>query len=104
VRKLELAELADESLLLLRRDFASRGGVDAARHVAHIRPRVILESNAPHTLLALARTGNDVAIVPSNGAIPPPAVPAFPLIHKGESTGRGTVVAWDRLPFLAPYA
>ena len=65
-RKLELAELADKSLLLLRRDYASRGWFDAACNVAHIKPRVILESAAPHTLLALARTGNDVAIVPSN--------------------------------------
>jgi hypothetical protein len=57
VRKLEIAELADEALLLLSRDYASRGLFDAACNVAHIKPRVILESAAPHTLLALARTG-----------------------------------------------
>src|SRR5258707_1238854 len=58
---LEITELANESLLLLRRDFASRGWFDTACHVARIKPRVILESAAPHTLLTLARTGNDVA-------------------------------------------
>jgi len=103
-RKLELAELADESLLLLRRDYASRGWFDAACDVAHIRPRVVLESAAPHTLLALARTGNDVAIVPSNVSILSAGVRAFPLVHRGTSIGRWTVVAWDPRRFLAPYA
>src|SRR6266567_815791 len=90
-RKLELAELADESLLLLRRDYASRGWFDAACNVAHIKPRVILESAAPHTLLALARTGNDVAIVPSNVRIAAAGVRAFPLVHRGTPIGRWTV-------------
>ena len=104
MRRLELAELADESLLLLSRDYASRGWFDAACNVAHIRPRVILESAAPHTLLALARTGNDVAIVPSNVRIPPAGVRAFPLVHRGASIGRWSAVAWDPRRFLAPYA
>jgi len=104
VRKLELSELADESLLLLRRDFASRGWFDAACNLAHIKPRVILESAAPHTLLALARSGSDVAIVPSNVRIPPAGVRAFPLAHRGASIGRWTAVAWDPQRFLAPYA
>ncbi|WP_229162056.1 LysR family transcriptional regulator substrate-binding protein [Bradyrhizobium brasilense] len=103
-RKLEIAELAEESLLLLRRDFASRGWFDAACNVVHIRPRVILESAAPHTLLALAKGGNDVAIVPSNVQIPSAGVRAFPLIHRGASIGRWTAVAWDPQRFLAPYA
>lgn len=102
-RKLELAELAEESLLLLRRDFASRGWFDAACNVAHIRPRVILESAAPHTLLALARSGSDVAIVPSNVRIPA-GVRTFPLVLRGTSIGRWTAVAWDPQRFLAPYA
>jgi LysR family transcriptional regulator, cyn operon transcriptional activator len=103
-RKLELAELADESLLLLGRDYASRGWFDAACNVAHIKPRVILESAAPHTLLALARTGKDVAIVPSNVRIPAADISVFPLIHRGAPIGRWTVVASDPQRFLAPYA
>ena len=34
--------------------------------MAHIRPRVLLESAAPQTLLALAATGYGIAILPSN--------------------------------------
>jgi DNA-binding transcriptional LysR family regulator len=103
-RKLELAELADESLLLLQPDYASRGWFDAACNVAHIRPRVILESAAPHTLLAMARTGKDVAIVPSNVRIAQAGLRALPLVHRGVSIGRWSVVAWDPQRFLAPYA
>jgi DNA-binding transcriptional LysR family regulator len=103
-RKLELTELAKESLLLLRRDYASRGWFEAACNVAHIKPRVVLESAAPHTLLALARTGDDVAIVPSNVAIPARAVHAIPIVHRGVPLGRWTVVAWDPQRFLSPYA
>jgi LysR family cyn operon transcriptional activator len=101
---LEVMELADESLLLLRREYASRGWFDAACHAAHIKPRVILESTAPHTLLALARTGNDVAIVPSNVRIPPRSVRASPLVHHGVSIGRWMTIAWHRQRYLAPYA
>jgi hypothetical protein len=46
---LDLAELADERLLLLHRGFGSREWFDAACQVAHMRPRVLLESAAPHT-------------------------------------------------------
>ncbi len=101
---LEITELADESLLLLRRDFASRVWFDTACHIARIKPRVILESAAPPALLALARTGNDVAIVPSNVRIPPGSVRVLPLVHRGASIGRWTVVAWHKQRYLPPYA
>ena len=52
---LEIAELAEEPLLLLRRDFGSREWFDAACSIAHIQPRVLLESAAPHTLIAFGR-------------------------------------------------
>src|SRR5262249_14093192 len=63
---LEIAELADEPLLLLRRDFGSREWFDLACEMAHIRPRVLLESAAPHTLVALAATDYGIAVLPSN--------------------------------------
>src|SRR5262249_28658932 len=62
------------------------------------------ESAAPHTLLALARTGNDVAIVPSNVRIPRGSVRALPLVHRGGSIGRWITVAWHQQRYLAPYA
>jgi LysR family cyn operon transcriptional activator len=101
---LEITELGEESLLLLRRDFASRGWFDTACHIARIKPRVILESAAPHTLLALARTGYDVAVVPSNVRIPPASVRAIPLVHRRISIGQWMSIAWHRQRYLAPYA
>ncbi len=101
---LEIADLADEPLLLLRRDFGSREWFDAACSVAHIRPRVLLESGAPHTLIALAATGYGIAIVPSNAQVPRDDVRAVPLVHRGESVGRWGMIAWDPQRFLAPYA
>jgi DNA-binding transcriptional LysR family regulator len=101
---LDIAELAEEPLLLLRRDFASRGWFDAACHVAHIRPRVILESAAPHTLMALARAEYGIAIVPSNVEVQRRKVHAMPLLHRGASIGRWAMIAWDSQRFLARYA
>ena len=50
---LEVAELAEEPLLRLAPGFASHGWFEAACQIAHIRPRVLLESVAPQTLIAI---------------------------------------------------
>jgi DNA-binding transcriptional LysR family regulator len=101
---LEIDDLADEPLLLLRHDFGSREWFDAACSVAHIRPRVLLESGAPHTLIALAATGYGIAIIPSNAQAPRGAVRVVPLVHRGASVGRWAMIAWDPQRFLAIYA
>jgi DNA-binding transcriptional LysR family regulator len=101
---LEIAELAEEPLLLLRRDFGSREWFDAACQVAHIRPRVLLESAAPHTLVALAAADYGIAIVPSNAQVPHGSVRAVPLVHRGASVGRWAHIVWDPERFLAPHA
>jgi LysR family cyn operon transcriptional activator len=101
---LEIADLADEPLLILHRGFGSRGWFDAACSVAHVRQRVLLESAAPHTLVALAATGYGIAIIPSNAQVPHSRIRALPLVHRGASIGRWAVAAWDPTRFLAPYA
>ena len=101
---LEIADLEDEPLLLPQRGFGSREWFDIACDIAHIRPRVLLESAAPHTLVALAATDYAIAILPSNVRVPPDSVRAIPLVHHGASIGRWTHVAWDPQRFLAPYA
>ena len=101
---LEIGALAEIPLLLPRRDFASRGWFDAACQIAHLRPRVLLESGAPSTLVALAQAAYGVAIVPSNVRIPRGAVRAMPLVQGGVPIGRWLSLAWDPRRFLAPYA
>jgi LysR family cyn operon transcriptional activator len=101
---LEIAELAEEPLLLLAPGFASLAWFEAACQVAHIRPRILLQSAAPQTLIALARTGYGIAVIPSPVRVPREQVRAVPLIHRGAAIGRWTVVAWNAERFLAPYA
>ncbi len=100
---LEIAELADQPLLLLRRGFGSREWFDAACGIANIRPRVLLESSAPHTLVALAATNYGIAILPSNAQVPRD-IRAVPLVHHSASIGSWAHIAWDPQRFLAPYA
>lgn len=101
---LEIAELAEEPLLVLRSGFGSREWFDAACQVAHVRPRLLLESAAPHTLVALAATDYGIAIFPSNATVPRNTVRAVPLVHRNVSIGRWAWIAWDPQRFLAPYA
>lgn len=101
---IDIGNLADEPLLLLRREFGSRVWFDAACDIAHVHPRVLLESAAPHTLVALATAGYGVAVVPSNADFPRGSGRAVPLVHRGVSIGKWAVIGWDPQRFLAPYA
>ncbi len=101
---LEIYDLVDTPLLLLRRGFASREWFDTASQVAHMRPRVLLESGAPSTLVALAHAGYGIAIVPSSVRIPRGGVRAVPVVQRGAPIGRWLGIAWDPRRFLAPYA
>ena len=101
---LEIAELEDEPLLLPQRGFGSREWFDIACDIAHIRPRVLLESAAPHTLVALAATDYAIAILSSNARVQSDSVRPIPLVHRGASIGRWAHIAWDPQRFLATYA
>jgi LysR family cyn operon transcriptional activator len=101
---LEIDDLVDTPLLLTRRDFASREWFDTASQVGHMRPRVLLESGAPSTLVALAQAGYGIAIVPSTVRIPRGGVRAVPLVQRGAPIGRWLGIAWDPRRFLAPFA
>ena len=102
-RTLEVVDLADQPLLLLHRGFGSREWFEAACSVAHVRPRVLVESMTPHALIALAAAGHGIAVVPSTAAVPG-SVRAVPLVHRGASLGRWLTVAWNSRRFLAAYA
>jgi LysR family cyn operon transcriptional activator len=101
---LEIASLADESLLLLRRDFGARSWFDAACEIAGVNPRVLLESGAPHTLIALAGVGYGIAVLPSNVRILRGAVRGVPIVHRDTAIGKWAVIAWNPHRFLPPYA
>jgi DNA-binding transcriptional LysR family regulator len=102
-RTLEIVELANEPVLLLNRSFATRGWFEAACSVAHIRPRILLESAAPHTIIALAGAGHGIAVVPSTVLIPRGSVRAMPLMRQGMALGSWVTVAWDPVRLLTTY-
>jgi LysR family cyn operon transcriptional activator len=103
-RILEITHLTEEPLLLLSREFGLRLWFEAACDVAHVKPRMLMESVAPHTLIALAREGYGIAVVPSDVQPQPGAVRVVPLVHRGTPIGRWAVVTWNPRRFLAPYA
>jgi DNA-binding transcriptional LysR family regulator len=103
-RTLDVSELTDEPLLLLRGGFASRTWFDGACSVAHIRPRVLLESGAPHTAIALVRAGYGICIIPSTVVVPRDGVRAMPLLQRDTPIGAWLTIAWDPQRFLAAYA
>jgi DNA-binding transcriptional LysR family regulator len=100
----DFSELADEPLLLLQKGFGSRDWFDAECHNADLRPRIVVESSAPHTVLALAASGEGVAIVPSNVRISRDLVRVVPVVSRGASIGRWIFVAWDSRRFLPGFA
>src|ERR1051325_6933 len=100
---IEITELADEPLLMLKDVCVARGWFEAACNAAGIRPRVLVESSAPATLMALAVVGHGVAIIPSN-ATPQPSMRFVMLTHEGKPIGRWSSVVWNQHRFLPPYA
>ena len=102
-RTIEVEEISEEALLLLHRTFASREWFDTACNVANIRPRVLLESGAPHTIMALAGMGFGVAIIPSTVTVPTRNICGIPLTQNGLPLGRWLLASWEVRRFMAPY-
>ena len=103
-RTVDVTELAESPLLLLRRGFGTRQWFDAACQGERLRPRVLLESAAPQTLIALASIGYGVAVIPSNVMLPPRRVRAAPVTHRDAVIGGWLAASWDPRRFLPPYA
>jgi DNA-binding transcriptional LysR family regulator len=103
-RALEIATLAGERLLVLRRDFGSREWFDAACAAAGIRPNILLESSAHNAVLSLAAAGYGIGVLPSAVRLADRRLRSVPLVSRGVPIGRWTMLAWDPRRFLAPFA
>lgn len=101
---LDVSELAEEPLLVLRQEFGSHAWFYAASEIAHFKPHVRLESAAPETLVELAAARYGVAIVPSTVAIRASGLKVLPLVQRGASLGRWSMVGWDPRRHLPSYA
>jgi DNA-binding transcriptional LysR family regulator len=83
-------------LLLPNASFATRTIFDAACRLAGVKPRVLLESRAVHALLALARAGHGVAIVPSVLRPDTDTLTVLSVVHQERPLQIHVAVVWDK--------
>jgi DNA-binding transcriptional LysR family regulator len=103
-KTLDVSELDQAAVLLLRRDFASRLRFDAACEAARGRPHALREAGAPHSLGSLARGGPRIAIVPSTTVFGRAGLHVAPLVRNGRAVGGSTAAVWDARRHLPVYA
>jgi DNA-binding transcriptional LysR family regulator len=101
--RIEVRALDDTPLLLLQRGFVTRELFDAACRVAHIRQNIFLESSAPAVLLALAKAGPGVAILPGTVAFKESGLTFQRLVQDGTPLEAHLAVHWNPQRFLPPY-
>jgi len=90
--------------LLLPSGYSVRRLFDAACRLAKVHPKILLESRAPHTLLALAEAGQGVAIIPSLQRTDRYKVRIARVTHGGKPIRERIAIQWDRRRPLPPYA
>jgi len=101
---IEISRLAAHPLLLLESSFGVRTTFDAACRLAGVKPRIFIESRAPHTLLALAEAGHGVAIVPSVLPTHRYRLRIARITYRGKPLQGLLTVLWDRRRTLPRYA
>lgn len=94
-KTVDIEALADQPILALTQDFITRRLFDAACETAHLRPLVRMQSSTPQTLVAMARAGYGIAIVPSIFLMDARGVKVVPVVSRGRSLGRHWGICWD---------
>jgi len=103
-RTIDIRKLVAHPLLLPSSSFATRNIFDAACRLANVRPNVFLASRAAQVLLALARAGHGVAIVPSILNVDGKALHIMRVTHRQEPLHIELAVLWDKRRALPRYA
>jgi DNA-binding transcriptional LysR family regulator len=101
---IEIGRLASYPLLLLDAGFTVRRTFDAACRLAGLKPKVLFESRAPHTLLALAEAGHGVAIIPSALRTHRYDLQLVRVTYRGRPLSEPLTVFWDNRRALPRYA
>ena len=99
----DIGKLVKEPLLTLPQGFATRVLLDAACETAGVRPIIRMEATAAQTLVAAARAGYGVAIVPSVLLMNKHSVKALPVLTAKKSLGRWIGIVWDTQRAQPPY-
>jgi len=93
---IDIVLLANHPLLLLDTGYSVRRLFNAACRVADVEPNVLLESRAPHTLLALAEAGQGIAIIPSVLRTNRYSLKVARVTHERRSFRDRYVIQWDK--------
>ena len=91
-------------MLLLESGYSVRRMFNAACRLAGVEPNILLESRAPHTLLALAEAGHGVAIIPSLLRTDRYALRIVRVTHGRQPLRERLVIQWDKRRPMPPYA
>jgi DNA-binding transcriptional LysR family regulator len=102
--EIEVARLAPYPLLLLDSGYGFRRAFDAACRLAGLKPNILLESRAPHTLLAMAEAGHGVAIIPSALRTHRYVLRIVGVTYRGRPLREPLTILWDKRRPLPRYA
>ena len=100
----DIVQLATHPLLLLDSGYSVRRLFNAACRVADVEPNILLESRAPHTLLALAEAGQGVAIIPSVLRTDRYRLKIARVSHRRKPLRDRYVIQWDKRRPMPSYA
>jgi DNA-binding transcriptional LysR family regulator len=101
---IDITQLAQFPLLVLDSSYVFRKSFDAACRLAELEPNVIMESRAPHTLLALAESGHGVAIIQTAVPIDRYKLRIVRITHQGKPIRLQMAAIWDKRRTLPRYA
>jgi DNA-binding transcriptional LysR family regulator len=100
----DIGQIASYPLLLLDSGFVGRKTFDAVCRLARLKPNILVESRAPHTLLALAEAGLGIAIVPSAIRTHRYRLHIVRIAYKRKAIKDARAVVWDKRRVLPRYA
>ena len=100
----DIGSLACHPLLLLDSGYSVRRLLDAACRVAEVEPNILLESRAPHILLALAEAGQGVAVIPSMLRTDRYKLKIVRVTHRQKPLRDRYVIQWDKRRPMPSYA
>ena len=101
---IEIARLAPYPLLQITSEYVIRRTFDAACRLAGFEPNILLESRAPHALLALAEAGHGVAIIPSALRTHHYRLRIVRVTYRGKPLRHSLTILSDKRRPLPPYA
>src|SRR5436189_392542 len=101
---IDIGRLASYPLLLLESGYSIRRLFNAACRLAAVEPHILLESRAPHTLLALAEAGQGIAIIPSVLRTDRYMLKIARVAHRRKPLRDRYVIQWDKRRPMPSYA